>query len=532
MPDINDLPEDVLEQILLKAAATPAKTLAKWKAKLPLLAVCRTWTKLAIGAVFNQVYVELLYSPDNSYMWTSNANLYISRGCVLMAQSLVIEWEDEATIDHLRFIVLDVLKLDRVDWQLINTLTIARRAQTHCRSVQSFSHYEPLVTNVARILQYFRQNLRNIVELDISILRHVPVGEYLYDSLFTYYGGQLQVLRAGRPISFPASCFMKSIQVLELSLDPSAVLHLPWVCGETLKALRLVNVPHNFTWHNFCHNLFIRPIIFRQLTSLRLAYEEEDEELTEGEIQERVDLGAQYCDQLQFPALKYLAVDKCTPDCDLLYMTLPFPELERVKLSGTAKSILHCGRLKLTWVGTLHVWVNASKSDTSTDIHRATNHLFSDICIGRTLFLGIWNESFILDPDVICWINLTKLELKRASYATVCKAIGRLPNLGELIIRYFEFGDMVTGRFYAEPSLFISSDALLAWGEKIDMVQIYVFVDACPFTVYCSGIQALILHMGALKYLYLPQSINQPVAMVINSYKDRYPHLAKIQLLD
>ncbi|KAJ2832724.1 hypothetical protein FBU31_002032, partial [Coemansia sp. 'formosensis'] len=171
MPDINDLPEAVLKQILRNAAATPAKTLAKWKAKLPLLAVSRTWAKLALGAVFDQVYVELPDSLDTSLLWTSNADLFISRGCVLMAQRLVIDWEDEATIDHLRFIVLDILKLDRVDWQLINTLTIDSRAQTPCRSVQSFSHYEPVVTDVARILQYFRQNLRNIVDLDISILR-------------------------------------------------------------------------------------------------------------------------------------------------------------------------------------------------------------------------------------------------------------------------------------------------------------------------------------------------------------------------
>ncbi|KAJ2068660.1 hypothetical protein GGI08_000759 [Coemansia sp. S2] len=59
MPHIHDLHKDVLAQILYKAAATPARNLFEWKTKLPLLAVCRKWTELALSFVFYQVYIEL-----------------------------------------------------------------------------------------------------------------------------------------------------------------------------------------------------------------------------------------------------------------------------------------------------------------------------------------------------------------------------------------------------------------------------------------------------------------------------------------
>ncbi|KAJ2115735.1 hypothetical protein IW146_002068, partial [Coemansia sp. RSA 922] len=55
MAHINDLDKNVLAQILYKAVAAPAKNLSEWKAKLPLLAVCRKWTELALSFVFYQV---------------------------------------------------------------------------------------------------------------------------------------------------------------------------------------------------------------------------------------------------------------------------------------------------------------------------------------------------------------------------------------------------------------------------------------------------------------------------------------------
>ncbi|KAJ2869840.1 hypothetical protein GGH93_006032 [Coemansia aciculifera] len=200
------------------AAATPAKNLSEWKAKLPLLAVCRTWTELALSFVFYQVFVELPELPDSTssahFLWTSNAELFITRGCVLKAQCLNIE------------------------------------------------------------LAY--------------------------------------------------------IKVLELTLDSSAVRVLPDICGETLKVLKLDEVPHNFAWHHFRYDMFDHPIVFRQLTVLHLTFEYEDIAFAEGEIRDRAASGVHCCDQLSFPALKQLYIQNCTPDCDLLYADHPFPELNYV----------------------------------------------------------------------------------------------------------------------------------------------------------------------------------------------------------
>ncbi|KAJ2062599.1 hypothetical protein GGI17_002293 [Coemansia sp. S146] len=531
MPHINSLHKNDLAQILYMAAATPAKNLSEWKAKLPLLAVCRTWTELVQGFVFYQVFVELPELPDSTssahLLWTSNAELFITRGCVLKAQRLRLELSYDVTSDHLRFISLDILKLDRVDWQNINSLTFTLATWTFHLLVEPVSQDERAATEVARTVQYFAQNLRNIAELDLCSLASESAGEYLYSNLATFYGGQLQVLRAEGSISLPFSCIPRNIKVLELTLDSSAVRVLPSICGETLKVLKLGEVPHNFAWHHFRYNIFDYPIVFRQLTVLHLSFEYKDIDLTEVEIQDKIASGAHCCDQLCFPALRELVIENCTPDCDLLYADLPFPELNYVHLSGFINSIRHYSRLRFTWVRNLSVLIFLADSDDKAEIYRVTNHFFTNIRIGRAASLCVTDDWFTLDPDVIRWANLTKLEIPSVDYATVCKAIGRLPNLCELTIHR-----LATSSSIEDSSLFISADPMLAWGEKLAKLTIGDFSEDCSLTVCVGEIQALILHAGAIEKLEVPYSAIQDMATFIDVYRDRHPHLANIQLLN
>ncbi|KAJ2879314.1 hypothetical protein H4R27_005384, partial [Coemansia aciculifera] len=332
------------------AAATPAKNLSEWKAKLPLLAVCRTWTELALNFVFYQVFVELPELPDSTssahFLWTSNAEMFITRGCVLKAQCLKIELSYGATSDHLNHIALDILKLDCVDWQNINSLTFTLDTWILRRPFEPISQDDWAATDVARTVQYFAQNLRNIVDLGLYSVVSESVVEYLFSNLAAFYGGRLQALRANGSIPLPFSCIPRNIKVLEFRLDSAAARILPSICGETLKVLKLGSVPHNFAWHHFRYDdLFDRPIVFRQLTVLYLYFRGKEIAYTEGEIQDKVASGARCCDQLSFPALKQLYIQDCTPDCDLLYADLPFRELNFVRLSGTINSIRHCIRL-------------------------------------------------------------------------------------------------------------------------------------------------------------------------------------------
>ncbi|KAJ2243541.1 hypothetical protein GGI13_006564, partial [Coemansia sp. RSA 455] len=423
MSDINNLPAAVLGQILFRASATPAKNLSEWKTKLPILAVCRKWTELALGFVFRQVYVEVTALPLSSLiarpLYTSNAELFISRGCVLAARRLTIEWLLQTTPDHLHFIVLEVLKLDRVDWQNINSLIFTEAAQIFQRPVEPIIYDERAVTDIARTLQYFAQNVRNIFELDMSYLSYGSTGKYLYDNLATYYGGRLQVLIALHPIPFPNSFFSRNVKVLELRLDSSAARVLPSICGETLKVLKLADVPCNFAWHHFRYDIFDLPIVFHQLTVLHLTFKYKETPLTEGEVQDKIASGAHNCEKLYFPALRELSIENCTPDCDLLYADFPFPELNRVHLSGSISSLRHCSRLKLTWVGDLEIWVGISESDSMVDIYGVISHFFSDISIGRTASLCVIGDWRILNPELICWANLTKLEVDGVEYATL-----------------------------------------------------------------------------------------------------------------
>ncbi|KAJ2827082.1 hypothetical protein FBU31_003268 [Coemansia sp. 'formosensis'] len=545
MAHINDLPAAVLTQILFKATAISAKTLSEWKANLPLVAVCRAWTELAQPFVFYHVYVELTsslwldilpfaYSNTRSF-WTSNAELIISRGRVLMARRLAIQLAENLTHGCLKSIALEILRLDRVDWQHINALAISSGP-----SVRQYYRYaadteEASDADIARTVQYFGRNVRNVVEINLDSKDRDPQCNYFCARLAATYGRQLQIHRACYlfPVSFLN--FSRHIKVLELNLGSLASSVLTGICGETLGVLQLYAVPRNFAWHHFRYDTFDQPIVFRQLTILHLNYQSEDESkvLTADEVQEKTSLGARNCDRLRFPALSEMSIVNCTPDCDLLYADLPFPELKSVALSGSIESIHHCCRLKLTWVHGLDVLIFPHSSGTSTEIYRATNHLFSNICIGRTATLYLVTvDWFVLDADQMRWINLTKLVVQRVDYATICKAIGRLPNLCELTILYLVFGDMAVDDFSAHPSLFISADPLLAWGMKLETANILSFGNDYFLTVVIGTIQDFIQHAGELKNLVVPKFARQPVAAFIDVYKDRYPHLADIQVLD
>ncbi|KAJ2837647.1 hypothetical protein FBU31_001096, partial [Coemansia sp. 'formosensis'] len=523
MACISDLPQDILAQILFEAAATPTTLLFEWKYKLPLLAVCRKWTKLAIGIVFSEVYVELTIPQGSSLndhpAWTSNAELLILRGCILAARRLTIELADIVAPVCLQNIALETLKLDRVDWQHINSLTITGPSLAFAYYIDSVTVNDLTSADIACTMQYFWRNLRNVVDLSLSYSNIGSMGNYICECFAKIYGGQLQIHRASISIQFICVNFSRNIKVLELNLDSAAALHLPIICGETLKVLKLGRVPHNFAWHHFRYEIFVRPIIFHQLTILYLYFEAKVIAYTEGDIRDKVESGARNCDQPVFPALKELTVINCTPDCDLLYADIPFPELRKVYLSGTLDNIRHCSRLKLAWVGDLSVEIHSSKPDQTAEVYKTTNHLFADICIGRAASLLYNVEQFPLDPELLRWVNLTKLEVITVDYATTCKLIARLPTLRDLHVFRLKFGVAQASGLAPDGLLYCCADPMMTWGEKLALIKIVEFDEDIPLAAVVEGVQDLVLHTSALSQLHLPDPIDSYLSKFIDAYK-------------
>ncbi|KAJ2748481.1 hypothetical protein GGI19_006097 [Coemansia pectinata] len=434
------------------------------------------------------------------------------------------------TPECLQRIALETLKLDCVDWQRINSLTITGPATAFKYYIGAVAVDDLTSADIMRTMQYFGQNLRNVVELNLAYSNIASMGEYICLCFATVYGGQLQIHRASMSIPCSLVNFSRNIKVLELTLDSSAARVLPSICGETLKMLKLKRVPLNFAWHHFRYDLFSRPIVFRQLTILHLSFEGKEIAYTEVEIQDKMASGARCCDQLCFPALKQLSIEYCTPDCDLLYADLPFRELEKVYLFGNFDNICHCSRLKLSWVGDLRVEIHSSEPGETAEVYKVTNHLFADICIGRTASLLYNIEPFPLDPELIRWANLTKLEVITIDYTTLCKLIAQLPSLTELSVHLLEFGDMVMSSSAEDLSLFISADPMLAWGERLVTLMIIEFDDECPLAVRLDGVQALLMHASALSRLFVSESMESHLTEFIDAYKNRYDHLANIRL--
>ncbi|KAJ2910371.1 hypothetical protein GGI21_000938 [Coemansia aciculifera] len=544
MTHINDLltyPDNILELVLYKAAATPVDSLADWKSMLPLLAVCRAWTKLAQPFVFSHVIIEFPTARFGGYFaypqndddctgWKSNAELIISSHCILMARRLTIHLPGICTPSHLRHIALDILQLDRVDWMHINTLNIIRTGFSNSPFDEPCTFDDSTAAHIMGTLDYFAQNMRNVSELDLGFTSVGLLRDHFCDRLSSVYGEQLQILRSWGFAPLPFIQLSRHIAVLELALGSIASRALPSICGETLRVLKLVSVPRNFAWHHFRYNIFVRPIVFRQLTTLHLDYRPDIDMPTEDEMQRKVSSGARNCDQLCFPALKELRVENCTPDCDLLYADVPFPELERVTLVGLPEYVRHCIRLKLGWVKDLKVSIEESSSISTIDLYSVTNHFFSSICVGRTATIHLYDRQVTIDPELVRWVNLTSFQTLRISYETLCKLIARLPNLSKLwtICLLFDTAQTVDLSFDSE--LFCSVDPLLPWGAKLACVTILDFSDESPTNVTISGIRAFILHTGALKDLIVPGDAFLAIDAFIGANKDRCPHLANVVL--
>ncbi|KAJ2042812.1 hypothetical protein H4S04_007102 [Coemansia sp. S16] len=263
------------------------------------------------------------------------------------------------------------------------------------------------------------------------------------------------------------------------------------------------DVPRNFAWHHFRHDIFNNPIIFLQLTVLRLTFEYESFDITKDEVRDKIALGAH--------------------NCDLLYADIPCPELKEVVLSRSISNIRHCSQLKLTRVCDLSVCIFSADLDGTADIYRVTNHLFSNIHIDLGASLSSTSDWFVLDPDVMRWTNLTKLEVDKADYTTVCKAISRLPSISHLILQ-----NLATNSFIEDSSLFTSADSMLAWGAELPMVKISTLDKDCHLMALVSGIQALILRVGALCRLSVPELIIEPVLAFIKTGRGRYYHFENI----
>ncbi|KAJ1670634.1 hypothetical protein GGF38_001386, partial [Coemansia sp. RSA 25] len=175
--------------------------------------------------------------------------------------------------DYLRHIALDILQLDRVDWMHIITLYLGEYSSSYDFPNEQAIASEPDRVEVARTMQYFGQNMRNIAELNFRCYDMKAATNMICASFAFTYGGQLQILRARIAVPFSIPHLSRYIAVLELALDSSAARDiLPSICGETLRVLKLSNVPHNFAWHHFRYDVFVRPIVFPRLTSLDISY--------------------------------------------------------------------------------------------------------------------------------------------------------------------------------------------------------------------------------------------------------------------
>ncbi|KAJ2812116.1 hypothetical protein GGI24_006722, partial [Coemansia furcata] len=83
-----------------------------------------------------------------------------------MVRRLAIMLGDIITPECLQSIALEILKLDCVDWQYINALVVNGYSGIYRFYDYASDIYKASKSDIARTMQYFGQNMRNVIELD------------------------------------------------------------------------------------------------------------------------------------------------------------------------------------------------------------------------------------------------------------------------------------------------------------------------------------------------------------------------------
>ncbi|KAJ2778669.1 hypothetical protein H4R18_004455 [Coemansia javaensis] len=271
-----DLPDDVLGLVLRAAAAVRPGDLRVLKRSLPLLAVCRRWRRLALGAVYGTV--ELCTGTDDEDGdagggKATELDLVASAGCVQAVRRLVVTARGPG--DPLSALVQAVGGLRAVagEWRGVGSLEIyCHLDMAPVGEEAAIPRYQDYIQAVSSALA---ATLPNVSRLAFAKQSYSPLIAEVYGRLVGLYGSQLRSLVMQHPAAIPAGTELRRLERLEAGFDYDMPRRPLRVDPDTLRTLQLEDWSLDRMCATFAADDGAREIRFGSLRRLDLSYGEE-----------------------------------------------------------------------------------------------------------------------------------------------------------------------------------------------------------------------------------------------------------------
>ncbi|KAI9503539.1 hypothetical protein BX070DRAFT_234469 [Coemansia spiralis] len=429
-PNINI---DLLYYILKQFVRNHSGSLDKWKAQLPLLAVCRLWRRAVLPMAYSQLYLScskgshkrgmlIVDTPFITYFSPtviSNIQLVAPKDCSNRIKSISINKNSSMDLDTFLEEITYMLENINSGWSHVESLMLDITSSTYIptandeiNSIYSISTFDKLI----KLAEYFANSMPNVTK--INSRQKVDFGSraIILNRIASTLAPQLKSLKSDVFSSIDADSFSSNLTCLELLFLPTAFQEIPYVCAKTLKKLKLTNISHDFTWYSFCNKAGPKNLEFISLEQLHL-YFLPGMDVLQNNIRSNEAIGRNFCKNLHFPKLECLSIN-CSLTSATLLKSATFPEhLRRFKISFCSKWVIKLSDVDFTSAERNMLADSFTESvDRSSNFLTVSNCLFGSNTIARQSEAVVRRELTASNLNSFNWSNLEKLKVTSPLY--------------------------------------------------------------------------------------------------------------------
>ncbi|KAJ2776089.1 hypothetical protein H4R18_005860 [Coemansia javaensis] len=523
------LPDDVLHLVLEQCLAYHYSACGRLKANLWLLAVCQRWRRVALAAVYSEVFInhdsgggdddgENVHENSRPQVAT-NLDLVVSAGCVRMVKKVVVGGRHPpnplpdvgAAIRLLR-----AAATEEGEWDGVQALELSLDLGSNRFYGDGISaaEHEDAISQASAALAAM---MPRVVRLILGGARRDPVTVAFYGRLAGLYAGRLRALAAQCPIAVAPDCVFRRLCKAQLFHDSQIVHGLPRMDPGSLCKLVLHGWPTAHPWAAFGVDGSAGDVEFPALRTLNVAYYTGDP-LALGQDARP--------GRLRFPRLERLSVQCMQDSCPLLERAVLPAHMEDVAIECPAPVLqamsttafpATTGRLKLVIRGQNH---------RDAGVLTVANRFLAG---ARRAVLDVQDQSLAVLPETIACTTLTRLVIKApVGVDTMLALIARHTNLAMLGLWLVAFDGMQADLSLPEaPGAGCVVEPLRT---RIQAISINVNQRSPLWTTVVPLAKFLLLKVPTLTWLGAIHVPEKPIVEFVAAHSQWYPHLAGVQL--
>ncbi|KAI9469565.1 hypothetical protein BX667DRAFT_509673 [Coemansia mojavensis] len=526
---INLLPNDIREKIFNKVVYNPQQEIREWKARLPVLAVCRLWRYEACAKVYSTIYMKIYEScfmTDDTYYETDNTednavSIELYSNLSLIEHNNMARYIRQVSIavgnTKEAYMALETIKNAvghlRIDVNRIKVLGLYKvDDQDHFDF--DYRHHQLYVEKAFDMVTRLFPNIQTI--RSTSPFTKVSKIAQLRNKIIDHYMGNLKKLITTGSLTLTVPEFPQQITALELSLCETRNQQLPLIYSRQLRYLSLNNIHRNTNFNIFARASTKGKLEFPKLEYLHIYYA-----LPQISFREVMDPDTIVLPEnkttLVFPSLQRLDLLCCYSRCPLLEKSILPEKLNWVELNCHVSLLEYFAKMRkqINWLQTT---VNIVGDNIDETLLTGSNMLFGNNSIVNDASMLVYGYSGLADCTRVEWPNLTKIGFSEITATDLLDLLQFLPNLATLKVALLDTEEM--------PPLLENKQYKLACSSSLTTTMLIEYPRmgiASHFEQVLSFITQSCINLKRLTIAYTAEEIWQSIKQAGS------PHLSSIE---